>query len=96
MAEITKKEFGDALQLIAEQSHATDKSLAKIAVGLFAVKAILALQINPSAPAQALKMIQEFENEIAKLDPSRPERERTEQVLEMVRLIEKHGGPKQA
>jgi|HubBroStandDraft_4_1064222.scaffolds.fasta_scaffold86397_1 hypothetical protein len=93
---VNEKQLGDALQEIAEQFHAIDKSLAKIAVGLFALKAIVALQVNPSAPSQALKMIQDFENEIAKLDPSRSERERVAEVLEILKLIDKHGGPKQA
>jgi hypothetical protein len=90
------KELGDALQGIAEQFQAIDKTLAKIAFGLFALKGILALQMDPSAPAKALARIQELESELAKLDPRRSEREKIDEVLEMVRLIEKHGGPKQA
>jgi hypothetical protein len=93
---VSEKELGNALQLVAEQFHAVDKSLAKLGTGLFALKAIVALQVNPSAPSQALKMIQEFEDEIAKLDPSRPERDRIDQVLEMLKMIDKHGPPKQA
>jgi hypothetical protein len=84
------------LQDIAEQFHDIDKSLGKIAVGLFALKAIVALQMNPSAPSQALKMIQEFEDEIAKLDQTRPMRERTDEVFGILRLIQKHGGAKRA
>ncbi len=96
MANVTEKQLGDALQLVAEQMHAIDKSVAKLAAGLFALKAIVALHMSPSAPSQALKMIQDFENEIAKLDPSRSERERVEEVLEMLKMIDKYGGPKQA
>ena len=41
-------------------------------------------------------MIQDLENEIAKIDPNRSARERTDEVLEMLRLMDKHGAPKQA
>ena len=84
------------MQLVAGQFHEVDKSLARIGAAVFALKAILALQINPSAPSQALKMIQDLENEIAKIDPNRSARERTDEVLEMLRLMDKHGAPKQA
>jgi len=96
MADITRKELGDALQSVAEQFHTTDKSLAKIAAALYAVKVILAYQMNPSSPVQGLKQIEELEIEIAKLDPTRSAREKTEQIFEMLRIIDKHGGPKQA
>ena len=96
MTDTTKKIVGDSLQDLAEQFHAIDKSLAKLAVGLLALKATLAVQMNPSSPVQGLKQIEALEFEIAKLDPTRSVRERTEQSLEILRLVEKHGGAKQA
>jgi hypothetical protein len=93
---LTDKQLSDALQGIAEQFHAVDKSLAKIAVGLLALKGFVALQTNPSAPAKALEQIHAFETSLAQLDPNREGRERTEQVLDLLKMIEKHGGPKQA
>jgi hypothetical protein len=93
---MSDKQLGDALQLVAEQFHAVDKSLAKIAASLLALKGFVAIQANPSAPAKALAQIQELENELAKLDPTRSGRERIEQVLEMLRMIDKHGDPKRA
>jgi hypothetical protein len=96
MAEVTKKELGDAIQLIAEQFHEVDKSLAKIAAAVAALKAVLAVHMNPSAPKQALERIQNIEDSFAKLDPNVAARAKFSEVLEMLNVIEKHGGPKQA
>ena len=67
MADLTRKELGDALQTIAEQFQAVDKSLAKIAVGFMALKGFVARQANPSAPKEALAQIQELEAELEKI-----------------------------
>jgi hypothetical protein len=92
----TEKELGDALQAVVEQSHALEGAVAKLQAGLFAVKAALALQINPSAPEQALKRIQDMEQSFAERDPSAAARKQVSEVLEMLKIFEKHGGPKQA
>ena len=96
MDNVTKKELGDALQLAAEQMHALEVAVAKLQAGLHAVKAMLAIQMNPSAPRQALEQIQNLEEAIAKRDPSAAAREKVSEVLEMVKIFDKHGGPKQA
>jgi hypothetical protein len=96
MAEVTKKELGDALQLIAEQFHEVDKSVAKIAAAVAALKAVLAIQMNPSAPKQALERIQNLEDTFAKLDPNIAARVKFDEILEIVKLVEKQGGPKEA
>jgi hypothetical protein len=96
MADLTRKELGDALQTIAEQFQAVDKSLAKIAVGFMALKGFVARQANPSAPKEALAQIQELEAELEKRDPTRAVREKTDEVIEVLKMIEKHGGPQQA
>jgi hypothetical protein len=71
-------------------------SIAKLVAGLGAVKAVLAIQMNPSEPKQALERIQHIEESLAKLDPNAAARQQFSDVLEMIRTLEKHGGPKQA
>jgi hypothetical protein len=93
---VTKQELGDAIQLIAEQMNALEASVAKLQGGLLAVEAMLALQMNPSAPKQALERIRKLEKEFAKRDPNAAARKQFSEVLEMVKVLEKHGGAKEA
>jgi hypothetical protein len=90
------KDLADALQVIAEQQLAVDNALAKLGVGLNAVKTILAIQIDPANPKRDLERIQQIESELAKYDKTAPARQQVADVIEMVKLWEKHGGPKQA
>lgn len=96
MAEISQKEMGEALQSIAEHLHFLGDRLAKLEAGLHAVKGMLALQMNPSAPKHALKRIQDLEASILKRDPNAAARKQVAEVLEMLKIFDKHGGPKQA
>jgi hypothetical protein len=96
MADITKAEFSDALQKIAEQFHAVDQNVAKLAVRILALKVVVAARISPGAPIDGLKLIENLEEELAKLDPHAEARQRFSDVIEMLKVIEKHGGPKQA
>jgi hypothetical protein len=93
---VNEEQFGEALQLVAEQVHALEEALIKLQAGLHAVKGMLALQMNPSAPKQALERIQNLEDAIVKRDPSAAARKQFSEVLEMLKLLDKHGGPKQA
>jgi hypothetical protein len=93
---VTEKELGDALQAIAEHSLAVDNALAKLGVGLTALKAALAVQMNPSDPTRALAQIDKIESSLAALDKTAPARQQAADVIEMVKLAERHGGPKQA
>jgi hypothetical protein len=92
----SEKELGDALQTIAEHMLAVDNALAKLGVGLTAVKAVLAIQINPTDPKQGLARIEEIESTLASLDKTTPARQQAADMIEAVKLWEKHGGPKQA
>jgi hypothetical protein len=93
---ISDKEFGDALQKIAEQFHALDQNLAKLAVRILALKFVVAARLTPGAPIDGLKMIENLEQELSKLDPHAEARQRFSDVIEMLKVVEKHGGPKQA
>ena len=93
---VTEKELGEALQAVAEHLHATDILLAKIGAGLTAVKAVLALQMDPVHPKEALAKIETIESDLAKLDPNASTRQKLGEVIEMIKLVDKHGGPKEA
>jgi hypothetical protein len=93
---VSEKQLGDALQLVAEHLLAIDNALAKLGVGLTAVKAVLAVQMNPNDPKQALAQIDKIEGSLGALDKTAPARQQAADVIEMVKLLEKHGGPKQA
>jgi len=93
---VSEKELGDALQAIAEHLLAIDNALAKLGVGLTAVKAVLAIQMNPNDPKQALARIDKIESSLAALDKTAPARQQAADVIEMVKLAVKHGGPKRA
>jgi hypothetical protein len=93
---VSQKEIADALQSVAEQLNAIDGSLARLGAGLAAVKMVVAIQLNPSDPKQALERIQKLEENFLKLDPSAAARKKFSEVIEIVKMIEKHGGPKQA
>lgn len=87
----TDKELGDALQKIAEQFSAIDNSLANLAVGLLAVKATLALQMDPKMPTRALQQIDKIQSELARLDPNAPARQKFADAIEVIKLVEKYG-----
>lgn len=96
MANVSEKQLADALQNIAEQLHAIDQSLLKLGVGLLALKFVVAARLMPGAPVDGLKLIENLEQELAKLDPHAEARKRFSDVIEMLKVIDKHGGPKQA
>jgi hypothetical protein len=96
MPNVTDKQLADALQLVAEHMLAVDNALAKLGAGLTAVKATLAIQMNPVDPKQALAQIDKIEGSLAALDKTAPARQQVADVIEMVKAVEKHGGPKQA
>jgi hypothetical protein len=91
-----EKETGDSLQNIAERLNALEDSVAKLQAGLLAVKAMLALHMNSSAPKQVLTQLRSLEDTIMKRDPNAAARKEFSEVIEMLNILEKHGGPKQA
>jgi hypothetical protein len=93
---VTTLEIGGALQNVAGQMNALEDAVAKLQAGLLAVKAMLAVQMNPSAPKQALTRIQSIEDTIMKRDPNAAARKEFSEVIEMLNILEKHGGPKLA
>ena len=52
--------------------------------------------MNPSAPKQALAAIQSVEDAVMKRHPNAEARKELSEVIEMLDILEKHGGPKQA
>jgi hypothetical protein len=93
---VSKEELGDALQNIAEYMLNVDNQLAKLGAGLTAVKAALAIQMNPTDPKTALAQIQQIEDSLSQIDKTAPARKQAAEVIEILKLVGKHGGPKQA
>ena len=92
----SEKELVDAFQKIAERLNEIHDSLSELGVGLAAVKTILAVHLHPSNPLQASKQIANLEEDYRKLHPTAEARKRRSDAIEMAKIIEKHGGPKQA
>jgi len=87
---VTKRELIEVVNVFGEQIRLLDESIAKIGAGLSALKAILAMLMNPSAPMQVLRQIEELENEFEKLDPSVPARQRVAEIIETAKTWQKH------
>lgn len=90
------KEFSDAILAFGEDINKIRDSLSHLAAAIGALQTALAFQMNPSDPLEALKQIQEFEAELQKLDPGAEKRRQWADALDVIRMIEKHGGPKHA
>lgn len=88
---VSVEDLGRTLQDIAEHANATDDSLAKLQAGLVAVKALLAMQMNPSHPKQALVQIDKLEQKLSALDAKAGERKKIAEAIEILKLVEKHG-----
>lgn len=91
---VSKKEFSDALLQIGESLHALDVRLARLEAGLLAVKAFLATVLNPANPGEALGRIEAAEKRAEKRQPGAASRESTAQQIDLLKLFEKHGPPK--
>jgi len=83
---------------IAEQLNEIRESLSRLGAGLSAVKMTLAgvMESDPRARQQVLKQIEELEQSLAELDPNARVRKRRREAFQMRKLLDKHGGPKQA
>lgn len=90
------KEIGEALHGITEALVALERDLAKLGHALAAVKETLARQISPDDPAKGLAQIQQLENKVAGRDPKAKVRRQAADTIQAVRLMDKHGPPRQS
>jgi len=88
--------IGETLNHITETLVALERDLARLGHGLAAVKGALARQISPDDSAKGLAQIQQLENEIAGRDPRAKERRQAADTIQAVRLMDKHGPPRQS
>jgi hypothetical protein len=86
----------ETLRAMADQLHVIEDALAKLAISLTALQGTVAMQMNPEHPDAALKQILALESELEKSDPTAEYRKKTGDLLEAVRLLQKHGAPKRA
>jgi hypothetical protein len=93
---VTKEELGKALQTIGEQMHELEKTVSRIAIDLIALKWIVATVIEPSDPTHGFARIEEISADAAKHDPTAPKRKQLDEAIEMLKLIEKHGPPRES
>ena len=88
--------IADALQTIGEQMINVEKAFAELSHEVRAVKGILASLISPDDAVSGLALIQRLQDEIAKRDPRAEDRKQSADILEAVKLIQKHGLPRQS
>ncbi len=93
---ISEKEISEALLHIAEQFNIIDQRLAKLTVSVIALKGTVAKQMSPDDPEALLARIESLEKLLTERDPTAAARQEFSDVIEAVKLLEKHGGPKQA
>jgi hypothetical protein len=93
---VTKEELGKALQTVGEQMHELEKTVSRIAIDLTSLQWIVATLIEPNDPKRGLARIEEISAAVAKRDPTAPARKRIDEAIEMLKLIEKHGPPRES
>lgn len=93
---VSVEDLGDALQDLVEQLNRIEGSLAKLGAGLTAVKAVLAIQMNPTHPKQALAQIEKLQAKFLQLAPNASQREKISEAIEILKLLQKHGPAKRA
>ena len=93
---LTEKQISDSLRSLAEQINAIRESLSEVQAAVEALKMTVASAMNPADPRQASQHIETLQKNLQALDPNRKHRKKISEQIEVSKLIEKHGGPKQA
>jgi hypothetical protein len=86
----------ESLRHIAERLNETSEILSQHGAALAALESFLAVDKSPENALQVSQHIQTLKDAYLKIDPNASKRKRRAELLEMLKLIEKHGGPKQA
>jgi hypothetical protein len=97
--ELTDQQFKalmSSLRYIAERLNETSEMLSEHGAALAALESFVAVDKSPANAAQVAQQIQTMKAAFHKLDPNAAVRKKRAELLEMMKLIEKHGDPKQA
>jgi hypothetical protein len=84
----------DQILTLTEQFLALEKRLSELRSSVTVLKGILAMQLSPDDPLEGAKQLRELEDTVSKLDPTAPARQQAADVIEAVKLWQKHGGGK--
>ena len=93
---MTEEKIVYTMQTIVKHLLTIDNVLAKLRTDLNVVTTLLAIQMGPTDPKDALAKIEKIQSEFAALDPNAPARQQAADLIEAVKLLGQHGGPKQA
>lgn len=93
---LIEKELSDAVLAIGEALQQLDERLFGVETDLFVVKGFLASVMNPVNPAEALASIETRLKEARAKAPGAGRRVSIAQQIEMLKLIEKHGPPRES
>ena len=93
---LTEKQISDSLRSLAEQINSIRESLSEVQAAVTALEMFLATAVNPADPTQVSQHIEELQKNVQALDPNRRRRKKISDQIEVLNLIDKHGGPKQA
>jgi hypothetical protein len=96
MAAVSEKQLGDALLAIGQALHSQDERLAELEAAVLVLKGFLATVLNPSNPAAALAQIEAKTREASERNAGAEERRKVSEALDLLKMIEKHGGPGEA
>jgi hypothetical protein len=80
------------MQLLTEQFLILERQVAKLRASLLVLKGIVAMDLNPSDPIEAVKQIQALEDRMLNADPNNAARQQTAEILEAVKLWKMKGG----
>lgn len=92
----TEKQFADVIFAIGEALHQQDARLAGLEADLVVVKGFLSKVMNPSNPAEALARIEAHSKRARAKAPGAERRAAISEQIDLLKLSEKHGGPKDA
>jgi hypothetical protein len=92
----TKKEISDALLAVGEALQQQDERLAQLEAAVLALKGFLAIALNPSNPAEAAGRIEALTAQAKAKAPGAERRAQISELVQLEKLSEKLGGPKEA
>jgi hypothetical protein len=93
---VTTEEIGKAIQEIGVALHQNEIALAELRAAVLAVQISLALLMDREHPDAALKRVQSLAERLAKADPGAARRETISEAIELLKVLDEHGPPKDA
>lgn len=92
----SEKQISQAVFAIGEALQLQDERLAQLEADVRVVKGFLAAVMNRSNPAEALAGIEAKSKEAMEKAPGAADRAKISELLDLLKLIEKHGPPRES